>query len=412
MMVSKTFKHLLKGIHSTLNETSDKITNKLDSENTANLTNQAIYLAADNNQTSVFTTQIKTDVYQILSTTLIASEADNSTQSTMTRNIVSAFTINSADVFDKPHHNIMVAILLGIFTCISITITISIFVFCRKKNSVFMLQKCEQDSDIDLEMNDMNTEVETSDSEYEFIESTSPQHSRQRSQTCPNLSKYADVESTKEENQQLNFEKYSNSRRSFNNTGRSNHHMSGSPTSTPLLNSTSQTSLNISNGEFKRDSKFSPHSLSLNFTNASGATAAEISGRKLNQSKKQTKENKLNQSIKGKDDTKSCVKSSHQQTKPGKSKYLNTKQNSNTHKIRNSEHGFFEIKVKYSSGRTKKKHHFCVQDNDISCRNEPQVDSSILRMESIEDDNADLTDGDLHDETDDLSDVKGELEIL
>lgn len=101
-------------------------------------------------------------------------------------NLVSALNVDEGEDYGGvEHHNIMVAILMAIFMCISLSIAVSIFVFCRKKNSVFMLQKCEQDSD--LEMNDINTEVNTSesdtdtfDSEYEVIECSSPQNAKRR----------------------------------------------------------------------------------------------------------------------------------------------------------------------------------------------------------------------------------------
>lgn len=107
------------------------------------------------------------------------------TTTLVTSNLVSALTIDKGESYKHDHHNIMVAILMAIFMCISLTIATAIFVFCRKKNSVFMLQKCEQDSD--YEMNDINTEVNTSDSdadtfdsEYEFIECSSPETSKRQ----------------------------------------------------------------------------------------------------------------------------------------------------------------------------------------------------------------------------------------
>ncbi|XP_052814766.1 uncharacterized protein LOC128241742 [Mya arenaria] len=109
--------------------------------------------------------------------------------------MISVFTVGEEEPkYDKGNHNIMLAILLGIFMCITIVITVSVFVFCRKKNSVFMLQKCEQE-DSDLELNDINTEPESStDSEYEYIESSSPvktETAKMRSSSSPNLNQHA-----------------------------------------------------------------------------------------------------------------------------------------------------------------------------------------------------------------------------
>ncbi|GAB1605829.1 uncharacterized protein LOC128249906 [Argonauta hians] len=56
-----------------------------------------------------------------------------------------------------------VLVLTGLFALFTISITGAIIVFCKKKNTVFALQKCEQDSDIDCELDDINTELEMSD---------------------------------------------------------------------------------------------------------------------------------------------------------------------------------------------------------------------------------------------------------
>lgn len=100
-------------------------------------------------------------------------------------NLISELGVDTERTYEHEHHYIMIAILMSIFMCISLSIAVAIFVFCRKKNSVFMLQKCEQDSD--LEMNDINTEVNTSDSdadtfdsEYEMIECSSSGSTKRR----------------------------------------------------------------------------------------------------------------------------------------------------------------------------------------------------------------------------------------
>ncbi|KAL3885294.1 hypothetical protein ACJMK2_025377 [Sinanodonta woodiana] len=55
----------------------------------------------------------------------------------------------------------MLLVLMLIFMAITLSITVAIIIFCRKKNSVFILQKSEHDSDV--EMDDMITEIEISD---------------------------------------------------------------------------------------------------------------------------------------------------------------------------------------------------------------------------------------------------------
>ena len=83
-----------------------------------------------------------------------------------------------------PHNQIMLLILLAIFTTISISISLAVLIFCRKKNTVFMLQKCEQESDV--EMDDLPTEVDNSDSEAGDINTT-----MMKSESYPGLSKYS-----------------------------------------------------------------------------------------------------------------------------------------------------------------------------------------------------------------------------
>ena len=57
-----------------------------------------------------------------------------------------------------------VLVLTSLFAFFTFSITGAIIVFCKKKNSVFALQKCEQESDIDYELDDLNsTEIEMSD---------------------------------------------------------------------------------------------------------------------------------------------------------------------------------------------------------------------------------------------------------
>ncbi|CAI9736195.1 Hypothetical predicted protein [Octopus vulgaris] len=76
-----------------------------------------------------------------------------------------------------------VLVLTSLFALFTVSVTGAIIVFCKKKNTVFALQKCEQDSDIDCELDDFNTEIEISDdSTDDYLVPMS-----KRSATYPNL---------------------------------------------------------------------------------------------------------------------------------------------------------------------------------------------------------------------------------
>ncbi|XP_071151618.1 uncharacterized protein [Mytilus edulis] len=97
-------------------------------------------------------------------------------------------TISDADSLeDDTHlHKTAVIIIMSILIFISLSISAAVLVFCKKKNSVFSYQKSEQgDKDYEYEMDDINTENESSDS----METSEPI----RSQTYPSI---ADVNSS------------------------------------------------------------------------------------------------------------------------------------------------------------------------------------------------------------------------
>lgn len=78
-----------------------------------------------------------------------------------------------------------VLVLTCIFAFFTLSITGAIIVFCKKKNSVFALQKCEQESDIDYGLDDLNsTEIEMSDDGFDD-DLTGP--AKKRSATYPDL---------------------------------------------------------------------------------------------------------------------------------------------------------------------------------------------------------------------------------
>ena len=67
----------------------------------------------------------------------------------------------------------MVVVVTSIFFFCTIMLTAALIVFCKKRNSVFALQKSEQDTDADYEMDEYNTDVEftETDSDVECHES-------------------------------------------------------------------------------------------------------------------------------------------------------------------------------------------------------------------------------------------------
>ncbi|KAK2161461.1 hypothetical protein LSH36_116g04011 [Paralvinella palmiformis] len=68
----------------------------------------------------------------------------------------------------KHHSFTTVLVIASIFLFFTITITIAIIVFCRKKNSVFALQKSEQeDEEGDYELDELNTDIEFTETDVE-----------------------------------------------------------------------------------------------------------------------------------------------------------------------------------------------------------------------------------------------------
>ena len=105
------------------------------------------------------------------------SLSTSSVGSTVTHKMAAVITIDEPGSYNTSQNNIMIGILLGVFLSITLLITVSLVAFCRKKNSVFLVQKCEE-SDSDLEMdtihNDGDTDLSSDDSDYENIQSSSP----------------------------------------------------------------------------------------------------------------------------------------------------------------------------------------------------------------------------------------------
>ena len=71
-----------------------------------------------------------------------------------------------------PHsHKTATIVIMSIFICFTLSITAAIFVFCKKKNSVFTLQKSDKDKDMEYEMDDMNTDIDSRNSQLGSSES-------------------------------------------------------------------------------------------------------------------------------------------------------------------------------------------------------------------------------------------------
>ena len=107
------------------------------------------------------------------------------TRTLMNNNMMSTPTghvpVKTADIL---RDQIMLLILLAIFTVISVSISLAVIVFCRKKNTVFMLQKCEQQSDV--ETDDLSTKIDNSDTDSEEIRTVI-----RKSESYPALTKYS-----------------------------------------------------------------------------------------------------------------------------------------------------------------------------------------------------------------------------
>lgn len=90
-------------------------------------------------------------------------------------------------------HKTAIIVIMSIFVSITLTITVAILMFCKKKNSVFVLQKCEQESESVYEMDDINTECDFSDQELD-INSYNENLEALRSQTYPKMSRLCEYE--------------------------------------------------------------------------------------------------------------------------------------------------------------------------------------------------------------------------
>ena len=67
----------------------------------------------------------------------------------------------------QPHSFTTVVVLASIFLFVTLSITAAVVVFCRKRNSVFALQKSEQEEEGELELDDLPTDFEYTETEIE-----------------------------------------------------------------------------------------------------------------------------------------------------------------------------------------------------------------------------------------------------
>lgn len=78
-----------------------------------------------------------------------------------------------------------VVVISSIFLFLTMTITAAVVVFCRKRNTVFAFQKSEQTDEADYEMDDMNTDIEYTETEFESeTDSVKPRKSLSHTGVC------------------------------------------------------------------------------------------------------------------------------------------------------------------------------------------------------------------------------------
>ena len=72
-----------------------------------------------------------------------------------------------ADMMDHPikrHSFTTVMVIAGLFLFVTMAVTTAVLVFCRKRNSIFALQKSEQE---DMELEDYNTDLELTETDFD-----------------------------------------------------------------------------------------------------------------------------------------------------------------------------------------------------------------------------------------------------
>ncbi|XP_061185278.1 uncharacterized protein LOC133193353 [Saccostrea echinata] len=89
----------------------------------------------------------------------------NITSTNNSLNMTPGYLLSQPEIPNDPdslHHKTQratVIALMGIFVFITLTLTAAVIVFCKKKNSVFLLQKSDLHADLDLELEDIQTDI-------------------------------------------------------------------------------------------------------------------------------------------------------------------------------------------------------------------------------------------------------------
>lgn len=89
----------------------------------------------------------------------------NITNSNSSLNMTSGYLVFQPQVPSDPEslhqktQRATVIAFMGIFIFITLTLTTAVIVFCKKKNSVFLLQKSDLHADLDLELEEIQTDI-------------------------------------------------------------------------------------------------------------------------------------------------------------------------------------------------------------------------------------------------------------
>ncbi|XP_067653856.1 uncharacterized protein [Haliotis asinina] len=123
------------------------------------------------------------------SLTILSMVAPSSTLSTNTTDeSAPSDYLHSRSITAISHHSSLVAVMviMSLFLIITISTTGLMFAFCKKKNTVFALQKCEQDSEYELD------DMEQTDVEMCEDSEITPKTNKIRSRTCPSFNNITD----------------------------------------------------------------------------------------------------------------------------------------------------------------------------------------------------------------------------
>ncbi|XP_071098174.1 uncharacterized protein [Haliotis cracherodii] len=129
------------------------------------------------------------------SLTILSMVAPSSTLSTNTTDESGPSDyLHSRSITTISRHSSLVAVMviMSLFLIITISTTGLLLAFCKKKNTVFALQKCEQDSEYELD------DMEQTDIEMCDDSEISPKTNKVRSRTCPTFNNITDSDRSSE----------------------------------------------------------------------------------------------------------------------------------------------------------------------------------------------------------------------